>query len=118
MGPEEFQLAMQRLEAVLSERWEPQRQGDWSFAFPWVAGCIPMSCCAKVNPDMGGFIFRAINPLPVEPARRPLVGEFIHRVNYARPIGNWAVDLDSGDVRFKNGGVVPRRDADRKHDPQ
>ena len=103
MRPEQFQIAMQRLEAVLSERWEPQRQDDRSFAFPWVAGGIPLSCVAQVNPDMGGFIFRAINPLPVEPAKRALVGEFIHRVNYAQPIGNWAIDLDTGDVRFKNG---------------
>jgi hypothetical protein len=103
MGPGEFQIAIQRLEAVLRERWEPQRQDERSFAFPWVAGCIPLSCYTQVNPDMGGFIFRAIKPLSVEPAKRPLVGEFIHRVNYAQPIGNWAIDLDSGDVRFKNG---------------
>jgi hypothetical protein len=94
---------MRRLEAVLSERWEPRRQDEWSFAFPWVAGSIPLSCYAQVNPDMCGFIFRAVNPLPVEPAKRPLVGEFIQRANYAQPIGNWAIDLDSGDVRFKNG---------------
>jgi hypothetical protein len=103
MRPEEFQTAMKRLEAVLSERWKPQRQDERSFAFPWVAGCIPLSCYAQVNPDMGGFIFRAINPLPVEPAKRAVVAEFIHRVNYAQPIGNWAIDLDTGDVRFKNG---------------
>jgi hypothetical protein len=100
---QEFQLAMRRLEAVLSERWEPQRQDEWSFTFPWVAGSIPLSCYAQVNPDMCGFIFRAINPLPVEPAKRILVGEFIQRANYTQPIGNWAIDLDTGDVRFKNG---------------
>lgn len=103
MPPEQFEAAMRRLEAVLNERWEPRRQDHWSFAFPWVAGCVPLSCYAQINPDMDGFLFRAIVPLPVEPDRRAAVAEFIHRVNYAQPIGNWAIDLDTGDVRFKNG---------------
>ncbi len=102
MRPEELQTAIQRLEAILNERWEPQRQDEWSFAFPWVAGCIPLSCYAQVNPDMDGFVFRAIL-MAVEPAKRAVVAEFIHRLNYSQPIGNWAIDLDTGDVRFKNG---------------
>jgi hypothetical protein len=103
MHTEAFNAAMTRLEEVLLERWEPERQDLWSFAFSWVAGCIPISCYAQINPDMEGFIFRAINPMRVEPEQRPLVAEFIHRINFSQPIGNWAIDLDSGDTRFKNG---------------
>jgi hypothetical protein len=99
----QLKATMKRLKTVLNERWEPEVLDEWSFVFPWVAGCIPLSCYAEVNPDMQGFVFRAINPLPVEPDTRPLVAEFIHRVNCAQPIGNWAIDLDTGDVRFKNG---------------
>jgi hypothetical protein len=103
MNPGQFQNALQRLEAILNERWEPKRLDATSFGFPWVAGSIPLSCYGQINPDMDGLVFRAINPLPVAPAQRPLVGEFIHRINYAQPIGNWALNLDTGDLRFKNG---------------
>jgi len=103
MSPEQLKAAMHVLAKVLNERWEPKRQDDRSFAFPWVAGSIPLTCYVQINPDMEGFIFRGIHSLPFEPAKRSLAAEFIHRINYAQPIGNWAIDLDSGDVRFKNG---------------
>jgi hypothetical protein len=103
MNPEDFKAAMQRLEAVLNERWEPQRHDATSFVFPWVAGSIPLTCFVQINTDMQGFIFRAMPGLPVEPKLRPIVGEFIQRLNYEQPIGNWAINLDTGDVRFKNG---------------
>ena len=103
MKTDAFNAAMARLEEVLLERWEPERQDPWSFAFAWMTRGIPMSCYAHIYPDMEGFIFRAINPFCVELDKRPLVAEFIHRVNFAQPIGNWAIDLDTGDTRFKNG---------------
>lgn len=58
MIPEEFNSAIHVLEIVLNERWEPHRQDARSFVFPWVAGCIPITCFAQINPDMDGFIFR------------------------------------------------------------
>jgi hypothetical protein len=103
MKVEAFNAAMARLEEVLLERWEPERQDPWSFSFSWVAGSIPISCYAQINPEMEGFIFRAILPARVGPDKRSLVAEFIHRINFAQPIGNWAIDLDTGDTRFKNG---------------
>ncbi|HYV28873.1 MAG TPA: hypothetical protein VFA77_15155 [Candidatus Eisenbacteria bacterium] len=103
MTSEAHQAAMQRLKALLLQRWEPRRLDDCSFSFPWAAGCIPFSCYAEINPDLHAFIFRAINPLKVEPPRRALVAELLHRINYDQPIGNWAINLDTGDVRFKNG---------------
>jgi hypothetical protein len=103
MSPEAHQAAMQLLEALISERWKPRRHDDRSFSFPWVAGCIPLSCYAEINPDMEGFIFRAIHQLKVEADCRAAVAEMFHRINYDQPIGNWAINLDSGEVRFKNG---------------
>jgi hypothetical protein len=103
MRLKEHKAAMRRLQSLLQERWEPQRKDEWSFAFPWLAWCIPLACHAKINLDTGLFTFRAINSVPVEPARRMFVAEFIHRLNYDLPIGTWAIDLDRGVVRWTSG---------------
>lgn len=103
MSPEAYEALMRRLESVLNERWTPVRQDADSFAFRWVAGHIPLNCYVQINPKMRAILFRAINPLPVPARKRPLVAEYIQRVNYNLPVGSWAIDLDDGEVRFKNG---------------
>jgi hypothetical protein len=103
MRPEELQAKLQLLHSILSEKWTPQRLDEHSWGFQHVAGRVPLSCYAEINPQMEAFLFRAVNPLPVEPVRRALVAEYITRVNYPLPIGNWAIDLDDGEVRWKSG---------------
>jgi hypothetical protein len=103
MSTAELQAGLKLLHGILSERWTPRRLDEHSWEFQHVAGWVPLSCYAEINPAMEAFLFRAINPLPVESARRGLVAEYITRVNYPLPIGNWAIDLDSGDVRWKAG---------------
>lgn len=76
---------------------------EWSVGFDWAAGPIPFACYAEVNSDMRGFVFRAIWQLPFPPERRAAVAEYLHRVNYPCPVGGWAIDLDTGDVRWKSG---------------
>jgi hypothetical protein len=76
---------------------------EWSVRFDWLAGPIPFACYTEINPDMRGFVFRAIWQLPFPPDRRAAVAEYLHRVNYPCPVGGWAIDLDTGDVRWKSG---------------
>jgi hypothetical protein len=40
-------------------------------------------------------------PAPVEDDRRPAVGEFCHRANFGLAIGNFELDYDGGEVRFR-----------------
>ena len=103
MSASELRDGLKLLHGVLSERHTPQRLDNHSWEFQHVAGWVPLSCYAEINPVMEAFLFRAINPLPVEPARRGPVAEYIARVNYPLPVGNWAIDLDTGDVRWKAG---------------
>lgn len=103
MRPAELQTALKLLHQILSERWTPERLDEHSWGFQHVAGWVPLSCYAEVNPEMEAFLFRAVNPLPVEPAHRGPVAEYIARVNYPLPVGNWAIDLETGDVRWKMG---------------
>jgi hypothetical protein len=92
------------LRRMLAGQFTTTRQLDeWSVRFDWAAGPIPFACYAEINPDMQCFLFRAIWQLPFQPERRAAVAEYLHRVNYPCPVGGWAIDLDTGDVRWKSG---------------
>lgn len=103
MGPVELEAKLQLLHTILSEKWTPQKLDEHSWGFQHVAGWVPLSCYAEINPQMEAFLFRAIHQLPVEPDCRGQVAEYLARVNYPLPVGNWAIDLDTGDVRWKSG---------------
>src|SRR4051794_15808877 len=95
---------LRSLHGMLSGQFPTTRMlDDRSVAFDWAAGPIPFSCYCEINPDMRGFVFRAIWQLPFPPELRAGVAEYLHRVNYPTPIGGWAIDLDTGDVRWKSG---------------
>ena len=92
------------LQRMLTAQFPTTRALDeWSVGFAWAAGPIPFDCYAEVNPEAQGFVFRAIWETPFPPERRAAVAEYLHRVNYPCPIGGWAIDLDTGDVRWKSG---------------
>lgn len=103
MHPDELQIMLQMLHTILAEKWTPQKLDEQSWGIQYVAGWVPLSGYAEINPQMEAFLFRAINPLPVELSKRGLVAEYIARVNYPLPIGNWAINLDDGEVRWKSG---------------
>jgi hypothetical protein len=69
----------------------------------WPQHGIPVSCYAQIDPGMNLFLFRGVLDVPFEPPERALAAEYILRINYPLPIGNWAMDGDSGEVRFKLG---------------
>ena len=47
------------------------------------------------------FVFYAVLPLPCPPDRRPAVAELLTRVNYGMMIGNFELDYDDGEIRYK-----------------
>jgi hypothetical protein len=46
-------------------------------------------------------LFYAYAPFPVPPSRRAVVAAFLHRANYGLLLGNFELDMDDGEVRFK-----------------
>jgi len=69
------------------------------------------TCYAKTREDSQQFIFYSILDENVPVERRPAVAEFITRANYGMIIGNFEMDFDDGEVRFKTsvdveGGVL------------
>ncbi|HEV3438993.1 MAG TPA: hypothetical protein VG122_16625 [Gemmata sp.] len=104
MTSKKLKAKLADLRRMLTRQFPTTRQLDeWSVGFDWVAGTIPFVCYAEINPEMQGFVFRAIWQLPFAPDRRDVAAEYLHRVNYPVPVGGWAIDLDTGDVRWKSG---------------
>lgn len=49
------------------------------------------------------FLFYSVCAVDIAPARRPAVAEFLTRVNFGLVSGNFELDWDDGEVRFKTG---------------
>jgi hypothetical protein len=64
-------------------------------------------CFAQVDDEHQRFLFHSVMGLNIPLQYRPAVAEYLTRVNYGLPLGNFEMDLDSGDVRFKTSIEVP-----------
>src|SRR5207244_674152 len=58
-------------------------------------------CFAQAREEQGQFVFYSLCPLKVSAAKRANVAEFIARANYGLIIGNFEMDFDDGEVRYK-----------------
>ena len=52
-------------------------------------------------PEANRVIFLSILPSLVPAERRAAVGEFINRINFGLVVGNFEIDMDGGEVRFR-----------------
>lgn len=59
------------------------------------------SCYAQVNEEQHLFFFYSICPVNVPPDKRPPMAEFLTRANYGLRIGNFEMDYNDGEVRYK-----------------
>ena len=60
-------------------------------------------CYAKWNEDDNLVTFYAVPQLPVSREKISALMEFITRANFGLPVGNFEVDLEDGELRFKAG---------------
>lgn len=60
------------------------------------------TCYAQSREEDDQFLFYAICPLAIPESRRSALCEYITRANYGMIIGNFEMDLDDGEVRFKS----------------
>jgi hypothetical protein len=58
-------------------------------------------CLLQVREDQSQFFFFSMAALYVPEARRPAVAEFLTRANFGLIIGNFEMDYDDGEVRYK-----------------
>src|SRR5205085_1923662 len=55
----------------------------------------------RARADEDQLVFYSVAPRKAPAATRAAVGEFLHRVNYGTIIGNFELDCDDGEIRFK-----------------
>ena len=59
------------------------------------------TCYVKAREDEEQLVFYSVAPRKAPDATRAAVGEFLHRVNYGTIVGNFELDCDDGEIRFK-----------------
>lgn len=85
------------------DKWHPHRLDDryiYRLGFSGKNGSL--ACYAQIRPELEQFLFFAMIPVKAPPERRPAVAEFITRANYGLRIGNFEMDLNDGEVRYKS----------------
>lgn len=97
-------LALATLEKFLNEDgWHPQEEDEeYVFQAQFVGENGEYSCFFQLSEDLNQFFCYVLAPIQVEKTRRTAVVEYISRANYGLRIGNFELDLDDGEVRYKS----------------
>ena len=72
-----------------------------------------LNCFAQTNEEQFIFFFYTICPVNVAEDRRMLAAEFLTRANYGLKVGNFEMDMDDGEVRFKTSIDVEKAELSR-----
>lgn len=59
------------------------------------------TCYAQVREEQQQFIFYSLCPITIPEDKRAEVLEFLTRTNYGLIMGNFELDLDEGEIRYK-----------------
>ncbi len=90
-------------EFLEEDEWYPQRMEDryiYRMGFSGANG--QFACYAQIRVDLEQFLFYVMAPVKVPEDRRMLCAEFITWANYGLRIGNFEMDLQDGEVRYKS----------------
>ena len=83
--------------------WHPQTLDDnYVYRAYFVGHNGEVTCFAQVRVDLEQFIFYVVMPVRAPVHMRPAVAEYITRANYGLRIGNFEMDFDDGEVRYKS----------------
>ncbi len=58
-------------------------------------------CYAQARDDQQQFVFYSVCPMAMPDFKRAAVSEFVNRANYGMIIGNFELDYNDGEVRYK-----------------
>ncbi|MBN1137975.1 MAG: YbjN domain-containing protein [Anaerolineae bacterium] len=59
------------------------------------------SCYAQAREEQAQLLFYSVCPVKAAEDRRMALAEFLTRVNYGLFIGNFELDMDDGEIRYK-----------------
>ena len=85
-------------------------EDDWSFTKLKGEPVLQMAfrgkngewtCYAKAREEQQQFVFYSICPIAAPEDKRPAIAEFLTRANYGMTIGNFELDFNDGEIRYK-----------------
>ena len=72
------------------------------------------SCFAQERADEGQFVFYTVCAVNCPEELRPAMAEFITRANYGMVIGNFEMDYNDGELRYKTSVDVEHAELSRE----
>jgi hypothetical protein len=86
-----------------ADGWHPQPIAEnFVYRSMFIGENGEVTCFAQVRPDLEQFIFYVVMPMRVPETLRLPIAEFLTRANYGLRIGNFEMDFEDGEVRYKS----------------
>ena len=84
------------------EDWEfTKLQGELTLRLACKGKNGQWNCYALANETQQRFLFYSLYPQDIPPVNRIVIAELLSRANHGMEIGNFELDFDSGEIRFK-----------------
>ncbi len=104
--PENFRSSLDVVRSTLASEPGFNEAGDSDFVslfqFQYTPCCIPLPVLVWVNPVSEGVFVRVVFPATGTPADALRLVEVLNRINWSMPVGAFAAELGTGEVRFKS----------------
>lgn len=75
--------------------------GQTAIRFGFTGRNARFECYGRANEENETFVFFSILPLRAPEEKRALLAELITRINYGMNIGNFEMDMNDGELRYK-----------------
>ncbi len=83
--------------------WYPQRIADHpAYRVNYQGNNVDIRCVVQVKLQQQQLIMYAYAPIKVAEDQRAVVAEYLTRANYGLHVGNFELDYNDGEVRFKS----------------
>jgi hypothetical protein len=84
--------------------WFPQRIDDRpAYRIQYHGSNVDIRCIVQIKLEAEQLVMYAYAPTKAPEASRQIVADFLTRANYGLHIGNFELDFNDGEVRFKSG---------------
>ncbi len=92
------------------ENWAATPVGDAVLQMTFRGENGQWMCFAQAREEPGQFVFYSVCPVTIPADKRLAIAEFITRANYGLIIGNFELDFDDGELRYKTSLDVEAAD--------
>lgn len=92
-------------EFLEKDEWHPQRVSDDKFHGYWVhynGSNAGIRCFVQIRTEHQILLIYAMAPVRIPEEKRHAIAEFITRANYGLNIGNFELNFDGGQLRYKS----------------